>query len=162
MAKEENNEVVLDINKGKNKIHIVLAQAYSIYFLMFLVGVFFDLFFKVRILGFPFLVYVGIILIFFASLLIYWAQTTSRQLKKENMSKETFSKGPYRFIRNPTYFGLFILMIGFGIMINGIFIIMATIISSILTKFVYLKKEETILEKKYGTPYIEYKKAVKF
>ena len=53
-------------------------------------------------------------------------------------------------------------MLGFGLVANAIFIIVTTVISFVLTKFIYLKKEEAILEKKYGAPYLEYKKAVKF
>jgi protein-S-isoprenylcysteine O-methyltransferase Ste14 len=162
MEKETKKEEILNINQYKNKIHVVLAQSYSIYFLFFVVGVFLDLVFNLKMFKLPFLTSIGAILIFLASLLIFWAQKTSRNLKKENLTKESFSKGPYFFVRNPTYLGLFLLLIGFGFMVNAIFIIITTIISGIFTKFIYLKKEEVILEKKYGAPYIEYKKAVKF
>ena len=162
MEKEDQKENILEINQHKNKVHIILAHSYSVFLSLFLVGVFLDLIFNLKILNFTFILPIGIALIFLASLLILWAQKTSRNLKKENLTKETFFKGPYRFTRSPTHLGLFFLTLGFGLIVNGIFIVISTIISFAITKLVYLKKEETILEKKYGAPYLEYKKAVKF
>ena len=157
----ENKEQKENKEQNKSKVHIVLAHSYSVYLILFLVGTCFDIIFKLKIVNFPFSALIGAGFIFFASLLIFWAQKTSRNLQKENLTKESFSKGPYFFVRNPTYLGLFFLLIGFGIIANVIFIIITTIISVILTKFIYLKKEEELLEKKYGEPYREYKKAVK-
>ena len=162
MEKEDQKENILEINQHKNKVHIILAHSYSVFLSLFLVGVFLDLIFNLKILNFTFILPIGVAFIFLASLLILWAQKTSRNLKKENLTKETFFKGPYRFTRSPTHLGLFFLTLGFGLIVNGIFIVISTIISFAITKLVYLKKEETILEKKYGAPYLEYKKAVKF
>jgi len=100
-------------------------------------------------------------LIVLSSILIFWAQGTSRNLKKENITKETFCKGPYCYTRSPTHWGLFFLMIGFGIITNAIFVILTTLISFLVSRFIFLEKEERILAEKYGTPYLEYKKAVK-
>lgn len=60
------------------------------------------------------------------------------------------------------HWGLFILMLGFGILINAIFVILFSIVSFVVAKFIFLKKEENILAGKYGAPYMEYKKSVKF
>lgn len=161
MEKEEKKEDILNINQRKNRVHVVLAYSYSVYFVLFLVGVFLDLIFNIKIFNFPAMVSIGVILILLATALIFWAQRTSRNLEKEILTKESFCKGPYRFTRSPTHWGLFLLMLGFGIIINAIFIIISTFISLILTKFLFLKREEAILEKKYGAPYLEYKKSVK-
>ena len=104
---------------------------------------------------------IGAIFLIFGTCLIFWAQKSSLDLNKENMSKETFYHGPYRYTRSPTHFGLFLLILGFGIMTNALFIIIFSIISFILTKFILIKKEEKILAEKYGAPYLEYKKSVK-
>ncbi len=162
MEKGEQKEKILEISQDKEKVHIVLANSYSVFFLLFLVGVFLDLIFNIKILNFSFMLPIGMVLIFLATLLILWAQKTSRNLKIENLTKGTFCKGPYCFTRSPTHWGLFFLMFGFGIMINAVFVIIFSIISLIFGKFVFLKREETILEKKYGTPYMEYRKSVKF
>jgi protein-S-isoprenylcysteine O-methyltransferase Ste14 len=52
-------------------------------------------------------------------------------------------------------------MLGFGIMANTLFIIIFSIFSFFITKFIFLKKEENILAEKYGAPYLEYKKIVR-
>ncbi|KKP64099.1 MAG: hypothetical protein UR62_C0020G0001, partial [Candidatus Nomurabacteria bacterium GW2011_GWF2_35_12] len=67
----------------------------------------------------------------------------------------------YCYTRSPTHFGLFLLMLGFGIITNALFIIIFSVISFIITKFVFIRKEEKILAEKYGIPYLEYKKSVK-
>jgi protein-S-isoprenylcysteine O-methyltransferase Ste14 len=162
MEKEEKKDNILSINEYKDKVHIILAHSYSVYLSFFLIGVFLDLIFNLKILNVTFVMPLGVILIVLASLLIFWAQKTSRNFKKETLTKETFSKGPYRFSRSPTHWGLFFLTLGFGLVINAVFIVIFSIFSFILTKLIYLKKEEKILEKKYGEPYREYKKSVRF
>jgi len=163
MNKNDLKDDIFNIDEYKNRVHKILAHSYSAYFILFLIGVFFDLLFKfkIKILNFSFLVPVGALLIGLSSLLIFWAQSTSRKFNKETLTKESFCNGPYAYTRTPTHWGLFFLMLGFGILANAIFIIISTVISFLLTKFIYLRKEEAILEKKYGAPYLEYKKAVK-
>jgi protein-S-isoprenylcysteine O-methyltransferase Ste14 len=144
----------------KTKIHNVLAHSYSTYFFLFLIGLFLDLFFPIRVFGSEWN-YLGATLIIFASLLIFWAQHTSRHYKKGEVEKEIFYDGPYRFSRGPTHWGLFLLILGFGILVNGFFISLLSVVSMILGKTVFLPKEEALLEEKYGTPYLAYKKSVK-
>jgi protein-S-isoprenylcysteine O-methyltransferase Ste14 len=79
-----------------------------------------------------------------------------------NITKKTFCHGPYRFTRTPTNFGLFFMMLGFGLILNTLSIIIFIFISFFVAKFVFLREQEKILALKYGTPYLEYKKMVKF
>ena len=104
----------------------------------------------------------GAFLLVLGTILILWAQNTSRHLNTENATKETFCHGPYRFTRTPTNFGLFFLVLGFGIVANALFVILSSLVSFFIAKFVFLKKEEQLLAEKYGAPYLEYKKSVKF
>jgi protein-S-isoprenylcysteine O-methyltransferase Ste14 len=159
---KEIKEDIFNINKNRNNVHIVLAYSYSIYLLLFLLGIFFDLVFGFKILNLPLLAPIGMALILLATGLIYWAQRTSRNLKIENLKKESFCKGPYCLTRTPTHWGLFLLILGFGLTINALFIIIFAIVSFVFTKLTYIKKEEKMLENKYGAPYLEYKKSVKF
>jgi protein-S-isoprenylcysteine O-methyltransferase Ste14 len=146
----------------KNKVHRVLAHSYSVYFLFLLIGIFLDLIFNFRIFTSPFVPYIGVLLLVLGTFLIFWAQGTSRNLKKENLSKETFCDGPYRYSRTPTNFGLFLLVLGFGIVVHSPFIILLDLAAFFIAKCIFLKKEETILAEKYGAPYLEYKESVKF
>lgn len=147
----------------KFKVHHVLAQSYSVAFFMFLVGVLLDLIFPVKIFHDSYMTPIGLSVLFFASIIIFWAQRTSRDLRKiDEIKKESFCRGPYCYSRTPTHWGLFLLLLGFGIVANASFVILTTIISSLISKIVFLKREEKILVDKYGAPYVEYQKSVKF
>jgi len=149
-------------NPHKNKVHRVLAHSYSVQFVLFLIGICLDLIFELRIFTNPITILIGAGILVSGSFLIFWAQRTSQSLNKENMSKETFCRGPYCYTRSPTHLGLFLLMLGFGIMISAPLVILFSIISFAVSKFLFLNKQERILTEKYGTPYLEYKKSVKF
>lgn len=155
---ENNNKT----NLHKNKVHRILAHSYSMYFIFFLIGVVLDLIFNLKIFNDSFMRPLGFVSLLFATILIFWAQNTSRNLSKENLSKESFHQGPYRFSRSPTHWGLFFLMIGFGMVTNALFVILTTLFSFLIAKYLFLNKQERILEEKYGEAYIEYKKNVKF
>jgi protein-S-isoprenylcysteine O-methyltransferase Ste14 len=160
----DNKEMTTEALKNelyKDKVHSILAHSYALYFILFLVGVFLDLTFPLEFLKHPIFTWTGIFLIILATLITFWAQNTSRNLKKETLTKETFSQGPYRFSRSPTHWALFLLMIGFGITINALFVVFTSILSFILAKAIFLQKEENILAQKYGDPYLAYKKAVR-
>jgi protein-S-isoprenylcysteine O-methyltransferase Ste14 len=146
----------------KNKVHKVLASSYSVYLFVLLIGICLDLTFNFRIFTSYFATFVGVLFLVFGTVLIVWAQKTSRNLKKENISIEAFSQGPYRFSRTPTNFGLFFSVLGFGVVFNSPFIIVLSIIAFLIAKFVFLEKEEEVLAGKYGAPYLEYKKIVRF
>lgn len=150
-----------EINPKKHSVHRILAHSYSVYFLFFLVGVCLDFIFNLKAFNSTLALLLGLLFIVLATVLIFWAQKTSRNLNVQNLSPETFCKGPYCYTRSPTHWGLFFLMIGFGLVANAIFVILFTLIAFLVTRFVFLKKEEMVLENKYGAPYTEYKKAVK-
>ncbi len=148
--------------KLKHGAHIALAHSYSLYFFAFLFGIILDFIFPLDLLSTDWSFYFGIIFIISGPMIIFWAQNTSRNLKKDgSITKETFQKGPYRFSRGPTQFGISLLLVGFGILANAFFVVVFTLISAIVTRFTFLRKQEMILEQKYGAPYLEYKKSVR-
>ena len=152
---------------SQGSIQVLQAHTYIFYFVAFLLGLFFDFIFSFKLLKQSITVPIGGMLIVLASFLILWAQNTSLVLKKKNLAKEALSKktfchGPYCYIRNPTHLGISILILGFGFLINATFVILFTVISFIATRFIFLRKEELMFAEKYGNPYLEYKKSVKF
>lgn len=149
-------------NLHKNKVHKILAHSYICYFIFLLLGLFLDFIFPLKILKSSTTLPIGTVLLVLGTLLILWAQKSSLNLQKENVDKERFFHGPYRYTRSPTHFGLFLLILGFGIITNALFIAILSVISFFITKFVFIKEEEKILAEKYGTPYLEYKRSVKF
>lgn len=154
----------------KNNVHKVLAHSYATCFFFFLIGIYLDLVFSARggsafggkVFNSSITIPIGFIFIIAGTFLVFWAQKTSKNFKKENITKENFSQGPYRFTRTPTNFGIFFLMLGFGMVTDAFFIILFSFVSFLIAKFFFLKKEERILSEKYGAPYLEYKQSVKF
>jgi len=147
----------------KQNLHNILAHSHTMQFILFLLGVLLDSIFKIRIFtSSPLIVDFGVVLLMLGSVLIFWAQYTSHHLPEEDITKESFSRGPYRYIKNPTNFGIFFMILGFGIISNSFFVILFGFISSLIAKFVFLDKEKEILISKYGAPYLEYRKSVKF
>jgi len=154
----------MEINKDeiKIKVHHILAYSYMVYLIALFFGLIFSAIWPFPIFNSEILAFISAIVLFLSSLLIFWAQKSTKEFSKENLTKESFMKGPYRFSRNPSTIGLFFSMICFGIIINSIFAILFSFIAFMFSLLVFFKKEEAFLENKYGIPYIEYKKIVKF
>jgi protein-S-isoprenylcysteine O-methyltransferase Ste14 len=153
------NNIKNDIQK--QNIHKILAHSHATQLVLFLFAVFLDFVFDINLFTDSAPVGVGVVILVLGSVLIFWAQHTSRHFNKENINKESFSKGPYHFVRNPTNLGIFSMIVGFGIIANSFFVIFFALLSSLIVKFVFLEKEEKILILKYGEPYLEYIKSVK-
>lgn len=161
---EPNNKLPSGANREilTFKVHRVLAHSYTFFFSFLIIGVLFDIIFKLKLVRGEIMTPIGFAFLFFATVLIIWAQKTSRELKVENMTVETFCRGPYCYTRVPTHLGLLFMALGFGFVLNATFVIIFTIFSFIINKFVFLREEERILLEKYGNPYMEYKKKIKF
>src|SRR3989344_5694038 len=164
MRKAGENTIDFNIFSNGTRVHKVLAYSYSLYFLFFLLSVYLDFVFPIKIFDESVMAPLGVAFLTWATFLIFWAQRSSRRLDKANegISKESFRQGPYCYTRTPTHWGLFFLLLGFGLVANAFFIIMFTVFSFIISKLAFLKKQEKMLEQKYGAPYLEYKKIVKF
>ncbi|MES3031998.1 MAG: methyltransferase [Patescibacteria group bacterium] len=147
----------------KVTLHHVLAHSYSVYFILFLIGVTLDFLFPIKIFTNSVMVPIGFSFLVVASLLIIWAQKTGRDLKKvQDVKAEHFCRGPYCYTRIPTQWGLFLLLLGFGIITSSFFVILSTVISLFIFKFIFISRHDQILTDKYGSAYAEYKKKVKF
>ena len=69
--------------------------------------------------------------------------------------------GLYSYVRNPMLLGLFIFVIGLGILFGSLSLIFIFTPLFILINVLYLKAiEEKEMEKKFGREYLEYKKKV--
>jgi len=148
----------------KGMVHFILVHSYLIFLFAVILGVFFDTFMKKGIFSNDIYQSIGLLMLVISSIIIYWAQSTSSNYTKNINKSETrshFEYGPYRYLRSPTHFGLFILTLGLALIINSLFSVIFTIVAYCITKFFFLKKEEDLLEKKYGQVYSDYKKKVK-
>ncbi len=163
---DENKKEICENPVSTYKVHRILAHSYFAYLSLFLVGVVLDIFFPIKIFKEKHADPIGFFLLFIGTVLILWAQYSSHKHREHrrdpsNVPAGAFHKGPYKYTRMPTHFGLFAIMFGFGFVINATFIITTTLISFLLTKFIFLNKEEKILSQKYGEKYTQYKKDVK-
>lgn len=158
--KDENN--IKDI--GSVNIHALLFHSYFIYLVAVILGVLFDVVVPSKIFVGVKYQYLGIILIVLGSILAYWAQKTSGNYKEEIAklkNKSFFNRGPYRYIRNPTHLGLLFMTLGLGVLIESLFSVVFTVIAHTVTKIFFTRKQDKILEIKYGQIYKDYKKSVK-
>jgi protein-S-isoprenylcysteine O-methyltransferase Ste14 len=148
----------------KGTVHSILLHSYLMFLFAVILGVFFDTFIKKEIFSNNIYQTIGLLMLIISSIIIYWAQSTSSNYMKNINKSDTrshFEYGPYRYLRSPTHFGLFIMTLGFALIINSLFSVVFTIVAYAITKFFFLKKEEDLLEKKYGQVYSDYKKKVK-
>jgi protein-S-isoprenylcysteine O-methyltransferase Ste14 len=152
----------MDTKHRKSKPYKILSNSYIFYFMLFFIGVFFDLIFPLHFLEKTYTPMAGLLLIVFGSVLIFWIKLNSKKVKKEVLKKEDFMQGPYKYTSIPNHWAIFVLILGFGIMVNAFFMIMFTVLSFFVTLPFFLKMQENVLVEKYGPIYSEYKKIVKF
>ena len=158
-------EILSSEASRKGNVHKILAHSYTVYFVLFLVGVCLDLIFNFEIFADSVVVLAGFFFLVLATIIILWAQKTGRDLRKAGkageIKTEHFRRGPYVYTRSPTHWGLFFLTLGFGLIANAVFVVLSTLISLLISRSIFLKKQENVLAEKYGDPYLEYKKSVK-
>lgn len=165
-SKMENNDQNLNKEKAKKVgiIHIILFNTYMIFLGAVVLGVVFDQIFTLDFFQSKTFEYVGIAMIIWGSILVYWAQSTTSQAKSDlNKERDTnfFFRGPYKYTRNPTNLGLTVMSIGLGFLINSLFSIIFIIITYLISRFIFIKKQDTILAERYGDVFIDYKKRVR-
>lgn len=146
----------------KESVHWVLTHSYAMYFVLLLVGITLDLIYKLKIFHSFVAVPVGVVALLLGTVILFWTEHASRHFKHENLSKENFCIGPYCYTRSPVHWGMLLLTLGFGLILNAFFVVLSTAVSFLVAKFVFQTREERALESKYGIHYSEYKKLVKF
>lgn len=159
MEEKNHNHINKDLNQGR--VHFVLFKSYTIYLFAVIFGVIFDLVFPFDFFSNKLFNYSGLILIIFGSLLAYWAQKSSSVLEKDENGQIKFDSGPYKYLRSPTHLGLFVMTLGLALVINSLFSVLFTIVAHMITKIFFVKKQQRILEKKYGDNYTNYKSKTK-
>ena len=133
------------INNSKNKtVHFILLHSYLVFLIAIILGLFLDPILKRRLFSNDIYQTVGFIIIIIGSSIILWAQNTTSIHKKVDDAKSYFNRGPYKYIRSPTHLGLFIMTLGFSLVINSFFSLVLTFIAYVFTKFLFVKKQEKI------------------
>jgi protein-S-isoprenylcysteine O-methyltransferase Ste14 len=76
-------------------------------------------------------------------------------------STRIVAHGPYRFSRNPMYFGFALLTLGLAILVDSAWMLLALPISLVLIDRFAITREERYLERKFGEEYLNYKRSVR-
>ena len=135
------------------------------YFLPIFIGIRFDSLLFFQKTSFWFSPLLGIFLFFFGLFLIFGgiANLISFGEGSPNPSfptKKLVKKGLYRFMRHPIYFGWLTIILAASIYFSSISILVFLFIIMIFVYF-YAKKEEKIMERRFGRDYLNYKRKVR-
>jgi protein-S-isoprenylcysteine O-methyltransferase Ste14 len=76
-------------------------------------------------------------------------------------STRIVAHGPYRFSRNPMYFGFALLTLGLAILVDSAWMLLALPIGLVLIDRFVITREERYLERKFGDEYLNYKRRVR-
>jgi protein-S-isoprenylcysteine O-methyltransferase Ste14 len=144
-------------------VHFVLSHSYTVFLLAIILGVFLDIVTGVTLQQQAYFQYIGLAMLLVGPMLIYWAQYTS-SCSKDKMEQERterdFEAGPYKYTRNPTHLGIAIMTLGLACVLNSFFSVIFILTASLVSKLIFLPKEEALLEQRYGEIYREYKRKV--
>jgi protein-S-isoprenylcysteine O-methyltransferase Ste14 len=143
-------------------IHLVLARSYSAYLLASIVGLFADLFFPLDF-TLPHATQIAVVCIGAGTLLVVWAQYTSRYCANEHHDHHGdslyFQHGPYRFMRNPTHLGILLMVAGYAVVSKSVIFFAVTLIGYLFSN-IFFRNYEFLLRNKYGNIYDAYKKRI--
>ena len=112
---------------------------------------------------------VGILLIPVGMLFIIWANYTLLHIGKIGLrNREPMQRpsslvlvGPFRFTRNPIYLGNLLMLLGLVIVWSSVVTAFFLILLYIIFRYVFIKKEEVILEEEFGDAYRDFKNRVR-
>jgi protein-S-isoprenylcysteine O-methyltransferase Ste14 len=82
-------------------------------------------------------------------------------LRPETPTAHLFTKGPYRFSRNPIYLAMMLFGAGFGIATSNVWIIVTTAFAGVVIHFMVILREEEYLEARFGEEYAAYRRQVR-
>jgi protein-S-isoprenylcysteine O-methyltransferase Ste14 len=113
--------------------------------------------------------YVGILFIPIGMSLIIWANYTLLWIGRISFkNREPMQRpsslvlvGPFRFTRNPIYFGCILMIFGLVIVWSSIVTAFLLILVYITFRFVFIKREEVILEEEFEEEYRDFRKRVR-
>lgn len=147
-------------------VHQILAQGYLIHLAFIVVG-FGASYLWPETISIPNGGSWGMLGIVLGTLLVYWAQNATGRTAKNRSNPEVvgphhFCVGPYKWTRSPTQYGLFLMALGLALLYGSLYMVIGTIIALLIGKFVIIRAEEKKLVERYGQPYLDYQKEVKF
>lgn len=112
---------------------------------------------------------IGIPLIPIGLLLTVWANYTLLHIGKIGLrAREPMQtpstlvvSGPYRYSRNPLYLGALIALFGLVIVWSSLVVLLGVIFVYLVFRYVFIRKEELLIENEFGDEYRDFKKHVR-
>ena len=109
--------------------------------------------------------WLGTIIFALGFALATWAIVTIRQAGSRvetNMPTTTIVMGgPYRFTRNPIYVAMFLGQCGLAVGFNSLWLLLTLVLFYFVIRYGVVAREEAYLERKFPTPYLDYKSRVR-
>ncbi len=106
-------------------------------------------------------IFISLIVVVFMVFTITQFRRTGNNPLPSTPAVSIITTGPYRFSRNPIYFGNALFITGIGIAVGSFWVLASVIVSLFLAYYLAILPEEKYMEEKFGDEYLEYKKAVR-
>ncbi len=110
-------------------------------------------------------VWVGVIVFALGFALAIWAIRTIRKagsrIETSMPTTAIVSSGPYGFMRNPVYLGMFLGQIGLAVGLNSLWVLAMLVPFYLVIRYGVVAREEAYLERKFGKIYLDYKTRVR-
>ena len=74
---------------------------------------------------------------------------------------EIVESGPFRITRNPMYLQMVLACLGFSVILSNLWILALTPVCGLILQRFSILPEEAYLERKFGEPYLDYKRRVR-
>ncbi len=107
---------------------------------------------------------IGILIALFGFSIMGKTRKLFSKHKTPIMIKESsvlMKEGTFSWTRNPMYFGMFVLLCGFGMCFRNLFSIITPFLFILIVAMIYVPREEKILHDVFGEEYEEYRKKVR-
>lgn len=108
---------------------------------------------------------VGLVLIGLAIVFMVWAVRTmgkaGTNVDPRQPSLAIVTDGPFQFTRNPMYVSMALILVGFAVWLNSLWILGALAVVVFIMTYGVIMREEAYLEKKFGKTYLDYKAKVR-
>ncbi len=109
--------------------------------------------------------WLGLVFIALGVVVNIWA---ARLLNERNTTLEfhgtatvLVTDGPYRISRNPVYLGGVLISLGLAILLGSLMAFVFPVTLFWILNGLYVRREETALQMRFGAPYLDYKRKVR-
>lgn len=97
--------------------------------------------------------------------LLAWSELQFARYKTSHdhraIASALITTGPFQFSRNPVYIGLFILLVGFAMTLNTLWILFFAPLALLVMQFHVVPREEACLKQIFPDAYLSYRQSVR-